>query len=184
MRISRFSEDTVGLAQQAAKQFKSTNVRGIILDVRGNPGGLLNTAVDVSSLWLKPGALILEEKRENTVIRDYRASGKNPLFGVPTVVLVNEGSASASEIVAGALKDNGAATLIGTKTFGKGSVQQVERLRGGGILKVTIARWYTPSGRNIDKEGIEPGKTVEITEEDSKTSRDPQKDAAQQALQR
>lgn len=182
LRISRFAEDTAGLAKQAADEFKTANVQGVILDVRGDPGGFLDAAVDVSSLWLEPGKTVLEEKRDGTTIKTYRASGKNPLKGIPTIVLVDEGSASASEIVAGALKDNGVAKLMGVKTFGKGSVQQIERLPGGAVLKVTIARWYTPSGRNIDKEGIEPDQTIKLSDEDVKAQKDTQKEAAIQAL--
>lgn len=183
LRISRFAEDTAGLSREAAQKFKEANVKGVILDVRGDPGGFLDAAVAVSSLWLKPGEPVLQEKRDGKVIKTYKASGRNPLQGIPTVVLVDEGSASASEIVAGALKDNGVAKLIGLKTFGKGSVQQLERLPGGAVLKVTIARWFTPKDRNIDKEGIEPDTTIKITPEDIQAKRDPQKDAALNELQ-
>lgn len=182
MRISRFSEDTAQLAQQGADQFKQANVKGIILDVRGDPGGLLSSAVDVASLWLPQGKTVLSERRDSIVVRNYQATGGDILAGIPTVVLVDDGSASASEIVAGALKDNGAATLIGVKTYGKGSVQQIERLPGGAMLKVTIARWYTPGGRNIDKQGIEPDKAVKLSDDDIKAQRDAQKEAAIQSL--
>lgn len=182
MKISRFGEDTTRLARQGANSFKQAGVKGVILDVRGNPGGLLNSAVDLSSLWLANGKTILQEKRGGTVIQTFRASGTPTLKDIPTVVLIDEGSASASEITAGALKDNGVATLIGQKTFGKGSVQQLEELVGGGVLKVTIARWHTPGGKNIDKEGIEPDQRVERTDEDYTANRDPQKDAALQFL--
>jgi carboxyl-terminal processing protease len=178
MKISRFGEDTVQLAQKAAQSFKDQNVRGVVLDLRGDPGGLLDAAVDVSSLWLPGGKTVLSERRDGVVIKNYVAKGSPILQGVPTAVLINDGSASASEITAGALKDNGAATLVGKKSFGKGSVQQLSRLQGGGVLKVTIARWYTPNGKNIDKEGIEPDKKVDISDEDLKSGRDPQKDAA------
>ena len=183
IRISRFAEDTASLSREAAQKFKEANVKGVILDVRGDPGGFLDAAVDVSSLWLKPGQTVLQEKRDGKVIKTYKASGRNPLQGIPTVVLVDEGSASASEIVAGALKDNGAAKLIGVKTFGKGSVQQLERLPGGAVLKITIARWFTPNDRNIDKEGIEPDTVIKITPEDVAAKKDPQKDAAVNELQ-
>lgn len=182
MQISRFSEDTAELSQKGAQQFKDAGVKGVILDVRGDPGGLLDAAVDVGSLWLPQGKTILQEKRDGIIVRTYSATGNDILKGIPTVVLVDGGSASASEIVSGALKDNGVATLIGVKTFGKGSVQELDRLPGGGVLKVTIARWYTPGGRNIDKEGIEPDKTVKITDDDIKAGHDLQKDAAIQAL--
>ncbi len=182
LKISRFGEDTTNLAQQAAADFKKQKVDGVVLDMRGNPGGLLNSAVGVSSLWLPQGTTVLTERRGGEVVDTLKSSGGSPLQGIPTVVLINQGSASASEIVAGALKDNGAATLVGEKTFGKGSVQQVITLRAGGILKVTVARWFTPGGKNIDKEGITPDTTVEITDQQVKDGQDPQKDAAFQSL--
>jgi len=178
MTISRFGEDTAGLAQQAAQEFKSKNVKGVVVDLRGNPGGLLDAAVDLSDLWLPRGKTIVQEKRDNEVTKTFRSTGNSILEGVPTVVLIDEGSASASEITAGALKDNGAASIIGVKSYGKGSVQELRDLKGGGVLKVTIARWYTPAGRNIDKEGIEPDQKVELSEADAAAQRDPQKDAA------
>lgn len=182
LKITRFGEDTTALAQKAATDFKNQNVKGIVLDMRGNPGGLLNAAVSVSSLWLPQGTTVLTERRGGEIVDTLKSSGGSPLQGIPTVVLINQGSASASEIVAGALKDNNAATLVGEKTFGKGSVQQVVNLRAGGILKVTVARWYTPAGKNIDKEGITPDVTVEITDQQLKDGQDPQKDAAFQKL--
>lgn len=176
--ISRFSEDTTKLTREAAAVLKRQGATGVILDLRNNPGGLLDAAVDVSSIWLPKGTTVLREKRGNNVIRTFSAKG-NPAFGsMPTVVLINEGSASASEIVAGALSDNGAATLIGVTSFGKGSVQQIDNLHGGGALKVTIARWYTPNDKNIDKEGLTPDKEVQRTAEDYANERDPQLDAA------
>lgn len=182
LKISRFSEDTAGLARKAAEEFKQKNVSGVVLDLRSNPGGLLDSAVELSSLWLPEGKTVLQEKRDGVVTRTFTSRGNAILSGVETVVLIDEGSASASEITAGALKDNGAATLIGMKSFGKGSVQSLERLPNGGVLKVTIARWFTPNGKNIDKEGIEPDKKVEFTAEDAKAKRDPQLDAALKEL--
>lgn len=184
MKISRFGDDTSKLSRDAANKFKDAGVKGVILDVRGNPGGLVNAAVDVSSLWLPAGKTVLQEKRGGLVLQTLKATGNPPLVNIPTVVLVDEGSASASEITAGALKDNGAASLIGQKTFGKGSMQQLEELTGGGMLKVTIARWYTPNNKNIDKEGITPDTKVERTDDDVVNGRDPQKDAALQALRK
>lgn len=178
MKVSRFSEDTTKLTRESATAFKTANVKGVILDVRGDPGGLLDAAVDLSSLWLDKGDVVLKEKRGGVVVKTFNAKGNAILNGIPTVVLMNEGSASASEITAGALKDNNAATLIGTKTFGKGSVQSLVRLGDGAVLKVTIARWFTPNDNNIDKEGIEPDQKVERSEEDITNNRDPQKDAA------
>lgn len=178
LKISRFAEDTSQLATKAAGDFKQAGVKGIVVDVRNDPGGLLDASVDVAGLWLPKGKTVLQEKRDGVVIRTYNSKGPATLQGIPTVVLINQGSASASEILAGALKDNGAVTMIGEKTYGKGSVQQLQRLPDGGVLKVTIARWYTPGGKNIDKEGLEPDQKVERTVDDIKNSRDPQKDAA------
>lgn len=184
IQISRFSEDTSSLLDAAAKDFKAKNVKGIIVDLRNNPGGYLNAAVNVSSEWLKTGQIILQEKRDGKVVQSYAAQDNGQLVGVPTVVLINEGSASASEITAGALKDNNAATIIGTKSFGKGSVQEPTQFNNGSMLKVTVARWYTPAGKNIDKEGIEPTVKVELTQENIKAAVDTQLDAAKQQLNR
>lgn len=184
IKISRFGEDTGRLSREAAQKFKTAGVTGVILDVRGNPGGLVTAAVDVSSLWVPSGQVVMREKRGDTVLQTLYASGDSPLKGIPTVVLIDEGSASASEITAGALKDNRAASLIGQKSFGKGSMQQLEDLAGGGLLKVTIARWYTPNDKNIDKSGIQPDTKVERTDDDFAHNRDPQKDAALQSLRK
>lgn len=183
MTITTFSDDTAQLAQQAAQDFKNQNVKGVIVDVRGNPGGLLDSSVDVASLWLPKGAVVLTEQRGGKVIKTYNATGNNILEGIPTVVLIDESSASASEILAGALQDNKAATLIGATSYGKGSVQNVIPLTSGGVLKVTIARWYTPDGQNIDKAGITPSQKVDRTIENVKAGQDPQLDAALQKLQ-
>lgn len=180
IKISRFAEDTSGLVDKAATDMKAKNVNGIILDMRNNPGGYLNAAVDVSGQWLKTGQKILDEKRGGKVVESYSATKDGQLVGVPTVVIINEGSASASEITAGALKDNNAATLVGTKSYGKGSVQEFSKFNTGGVLKVTVARWYTPAGKNIDKEGIEPTLKVELTEAEAKANNDTQLKAAQQ----
>ncbi len=183
LKISQFGDDTTELAQSKAGQLKEQGAKSIVLDLRGNPGGYLDSAVDVSSLWLD-GQVVLEEKRDGVTIKTYRASGDPVLKGLPTVVLIDEGSASASEIVAGALHDNGVAKLLGTKSFGKGSVQSPQNLSNGGILKVTIARWFTPKGKNIDKEGIKPDKAVERSADDIKAGKDPQLDAAQAELRK
>jgi carboxyl-terminal processing protease len=182
IKISRFGDDTKDLTAKAASELKAAGVKGIILDLRSNPGGLLDAAVDVSSQWLPKGKTVLEEKRGGATIRTYESKGPATLQGISTVVLIDDGSASASEITAGALKDNGAATLIGVKSYGKGSVQSLEHLENDDVLKVTVARWFTPAGKNIDKEGIEPDQKVERTTEDFKANRDPQKDAAIQFL--
>lgn len=178
MTVIRFGSDTDKLSRQAAQEFKERGVRGVVLDLRGNPGGYLESAVNLSSLWLEPGTTVLTERRDNVVMDTKKARGTAYLRGIKTVVLINEGSASASEIVAGALKDNNAAVTMGQNSYGKGSVQQPVNLKDGGLLKVTIARWFTPGGKNIDKEGIEPDEKVDISEEDIVNNRDPQLDAA------
>jgi len=179
LRITQFNDDTARLARSAADNFKSHQVKGIVLDLRANPGGLVDAAVSVTSMWLPEGKTILVEKRANVAVATDLANGVNPLIGIPTAVLIDEGSASASEITAGALKDNKAATLFGVKSYGKGSVQQLTDLPDGDtVLKVTVARWYRPNGQNIDKKGITPDTLVKMTEDDQKQGADPQKDAA------
>lgn len=184
LKISRFSDDTSDLATKAAASFKEKRVKGVILDLRGDPGGYLNAAVDVSSLWLPSGKTVLQEKRDEVVIKTYKSTGTATLQGIPTVVLIDEGSASASEITAGALHDNGVATLLGVKSFGKGSVQEPQARTDGSLLKITVARWYTPKGKNIDKEGINPDQKVDRSLDDIKANRDPQLDAATAKLKK
>lgn len=178
LKISQFSDDTTALSQEAAQEFVEKNVKGIVLDLRGDPGGLLTAAIDVSSLWLPKGATILSQKTAGVTTDTYTGKGNDYLRGIKTAVLIDAGSASASEIVAGALRDNKAATLYGEKSYGKGSVQQIRNLPNGAEVKVTIARWYRPNGQNIDKKGIKPDKEVKMTDEDYKQKRDPQKEAA------
>ncbi len=179
--ISRFDEQTGNLSQLAAQSFKKQNVKSVILDLRDNPGGFVDAAVSVAGLWLNNQVIVTE--RTGTTVKETLRSGDNAILaGVPTVVLVNNNSASASEIVAGALQDHKAATLVGEKTFGKGSVQQLIPLNGGAQLKVTVARWYTPNGKNITKDGITPDTIVGLTQANVDASVDPQVDAAKKAL--
>lgn len=183
MQISTFADDTSNLANQAAQKFADEHVKSVILDLRDNPGGLVDAAVDVSSLWLPQGTLIMQEKRGSQVVQSYYATGNDLLHGLPTVVLVNDGSASASEITSGALHDNGAAKLIGTKTYGKGVVQELDNLPGGAELKVTVASWYRPNGQNINHKGITPDQIVNLTSQDVKSGNDTQLSAAEAYLQ-
>ncbi|MCB9823140.1 S41 family peptidase [Candidatus Nomurabacteria bacterium] len=177
LKISRFSDDTAGLAKQAATDFKKQNVRGVVVDVRDNGGGLLDSSVQVAGIWLNNKVVV--EEREGGKTTDSLRTSNNPILeGIPTAMLINGGSASASEILAGALHDHGVATLIGEKSFGKGSVQELIDLPSGGKLKVTVARWYTPKGKNIDKAGIMPDEEVKLTADDFNNGRDPQKDRA------
>jgi carboxyl-terminal processing protease len=178
IRITTFAEDTSTKIAAAADSLKSSGVKGVILDLRDNPGGLLEAAINVSSQWLPNGTVILKEKRGSVETETYRATGQSPLRGIPTVVLVNAGSASASEITAGALHDNDAATIIGEKSFGKGVVQQLINLKDGSQLKVTVASWYRPNGQNINKQGIKPDKEVKPAEGDTAGGNDAQRQAA------
>ena len=181
LKINQFNNDTVEQAQKAAAEFKSKKVKGVILDLRGNPGGYLSAAVDVASLWLKEGTTVVSERRGGAAVNTERAGGGDILQGTPTVVLIDGGSASASEILAGALRDNKAAKIVGVKSFGKGSVQRIDGLSDGGELKVTIAHWFTPAGKNIDKEGITPDFVVERPQNGDATA-DPQKAKAVELL--
>jgi carboxyl-terminal processing protease len=182
LQINSFAPDTVQLANKAAKDFAEKKVKGIVLDLRNNPGGLLDAGVKASSLWLPAGKNVLQEKQGTKIIQSYNSVGGDVLNGIPTVILVNTGSASASEIMAGALKDNNAAYLIGEKTYGKGVVQQLVNFGDGSQLKVTVASWYRPNGQNINKKGIKPDKTVKISEADAKAGKDTQLEAAQAYL--
>ena len=182
MQITTFADDTTELAQKAADTFAGQHVKGIILDLRSDPGGLLDAAVHVSSLWLPAGQSILQEKTGSTVVNSYASLGNDKLHGIPTVVLVNSGSASASEITAGALHDNQAAYIIGEKSYGKGVVQQLINFKDGSQLKVTVASWYRPDGENINHKGISPDQTVKISDADAAAGTDTQLQAAQAYL--
>jgi len=183
MQITQFTNDTSSLAQQAAQKFKQAGVKSVILDLRDNPGGEVDAAVNVSSLWLDASQTIMVEKTGNVVVQTYVSTGNDLLKGIPTVVLVNGGSASASEITASALHDNNDAYIIGTQTYGKGVVQQINNLNNGGELKVTIAHWYRPDGKSINHIGITPDKVVTITATQVRAGQDPQETAALTYLQ-
>lgn len=179
--ISRFDNKTSELARSVAQDFVKKGVKHIILDLRNNPGGFVDASIDVAGLWLDNKIVVTE--RVNGIITATEKSGSNALLaGIETVVIVNGESASASEIVAGALQDHGAAKLIGETTYGKGSVQRLIDLDGGALLKVTIARWYTPNGKNITNGGIKPDVTANLTQGDVDKGIDPQIDAAKKSL--
>ncbi|MCX6728778.1 MAG: S41 family peptidase [Candidatus Saccharibacteria bacterium] len=179
--IIRFDSETGSLAKQAAQDFKNHGVKAVILDLRNNGGGFVNAATDVAGLWLDNKIVVTE--RNGAVIRDTLRTGDNAILkDVPTVVLVNSNTASASEIVAGALRDYHQAKLVGDRTYGKGSVQELITLNGGAQLKVTTAKWFTPNSVNISKEGIKPDVTVGLTQADIDNGTDPQLDAAKKLL--
>lgn len=180
MTISRFDEKTGELAEKLAKELKDKGCDKIILDLRGNGGGYVDAAVYTASLWLD-GVTVTDAKSSNNTSynRTYTAkTGRAILKGMKTIVLVNGSTASAAEILTGALKDNNLATVLGEKTYGKGCMQALEPLNNGDVLRVTIANWYTPNGANISKEGIKPDKVVERSYEQINKDIDPQLDAA------
>ncbi len=162
IRIAAFQERTVEDLRKALKDLNEKNnpLKGLVLDLRNDPGGLLTQAVEVSDVFLKEGTIVSTRGRVKSMESKSTARDDNNEIGCPIVVLVNEGTASAAEIVAGALQDNGRALIMGTQTFGKASVQTVIPLEGGSALKLTTARYYTPKGRSIQAEGITPDITV------------------------
>jgi len=178
IELVTFGKDATTEINEIAESLATQGVDGIVLDLRNNTGGLLPSAVDITSLWLD-GDIVVEQVG-NTAENSYklRADGGELLADIPTVVLVNGASASASEIVAGALQYYNEATVIGEQTFGKGSIQVIENIPYNGSLKVTIARWFLPGGDSVSDVGITPDKEVELTVEDFDQDRDPQLDAA------
>lgn len=184
VRIKKFAEDTTKEFNKVVSMMIADNVKGVVLDVRNNPGGFLNVSVEIASKFVSKKEPVVWEESRNGVRRSYEAMGGDSLSSMPVVVLVNEGSASASEIVAGALKDLKNHKIIGKKTFGKGSVQQMERLADGSSLRITIAKWLTPSGKSINEVGINPDIEVEMTIEDYENEKDPQLDRAMEEIKK
>ncbi len=176
--VTRFDNDTGTMVQGFAKDFERKGVDKVILDLRGNGGGYVEAAKDLLSLWIDNDVVLVQKSKHYEDSTAKSSVGKAILKDMKTVVLVNGSSASASEIVAGALQDYGKATVVGEKTFGKGVVQQLFDLSGGTVLKVTTAEWYTPKERSISGEGIKPDVEVERTYEDINAMRDPQMDKA------
>jgi carboxyl-terminal processing protease len=180
VHLNQFSENSGAEFRKVANQILSSPAEGIVLDLRGNPGGYLEMAVDIASWFLKSGELVVIEDYGNGDRNENKSYGYNKLAHYPLVILIDQGSASASEILAGALRDNRGVKLVGQKSFGKGSVQKLEELRGGSSLKITVAKWLTPSGHSISEAGLEPDEKIELTEEDIQEMRDPQLDKALQ----
>ena len=163
IRLTTFNELAAKDMQKAIKEHEQEQVVGYILDLRSNPGGLLYASINIARMWINEGTIVSTVDRKG--LSDRESAKNKALTDKPLVVLVNEGSASASEILSGALQDNKRATLLGTKTFGKGLVQSVRPLGDGSGLAVTIAKYLTPSGRDINKEGIPPDVVVELSDE-------------------
>lgn len=183
IRILQFNEDTQTIFNRYIKKLKKADAKGIVLDLRNNPGGFLDTAVFMASEWLKDSDLVVSEQANGTLVKQHEADGWHRLAGIKTVVLVNGGSASASEIVAGALQDYKQAVIIGEKTFGKGSVQDFETFPDGSALKLTVAEWFTPSGRNINEEGVIPDFEFKEDWDNEKVGEDKMLDKALEILE-
>lgn len=184
LRLLKFGERTYPEWEEAVmeieKRYKELGIRGVVFDLRNNPGGFLQGAVFIASEFLDGGAVVKQEQSRDGGLQTFSVDRKGKLLGIPLVVLVNQGSASASEIVAGVLQERGRAKLVGEKTFGKGTIQEAQELTGGAGLHVTIARWLLPSGKFIDKEGIKPDIEVKMDEKDQ--TKDPQLEKAIELL--
>lgn len=180
INIYFFNGDTTELFNNAVQTIATSDVKGVILDLRNDPGGYLNAAIDVASAWVDNDVVVSEHVQDE--VTPFLTTQIALLEGLPTVVLVNGGSASASEIVAGALQDYDLATIVGEQTFGKGSVQDYREFPDGSAVKLTIAKWFTPNGRSIDKEGITPDELIEFTREQYEAGIDPQLDRAIELL--
>lgn len=182
IRVSTFGDDTGTLAEKAAKELVDKKVKGVVLDLRSNTGGYVNAAQELASLWLKQGELITTERAGSKILGKVTASGGDILNKVPTVVLIDGATASASEITAGALRDKVGAKLVGTKSYGKGLVQEIVDLKNGDKLKVTIAKWYTPNGDNINQAGLKPDIEVKMTAQQYNAGNDTQLKKALEVL--
>src|SRR3989344_450323 len=178
IKLTRFGPDTKTRLEQVIPDFKRQGIDRVILDLRNNPGGLLDSAVEVSSFWVSGDKVVLKELHADKKEFKYHSKGDGQLAAWKTVVLINGGSASASEIVTGALQDHKLAVVVGEKSYGKGSVQDLIDVGEGASVKITIAKWLTPNGRSIDKQGLEPDVEVEMTLEDYENDRDPQMEKA------
>ena len=179
IKIYHFSENADLEFRKEARKILNTSAKRIILDLRNNPGGYLEVAVNIAGWFLQRGDVVaIEDFGGTREAIEYKSKGQGQFLDYPIVVLINQGSASASEILAGALRDNRGVKLIGEKSFGKGSVQELERLPGDCSLKITIAKWLTPNGNHITDVGLVPDIEVKMTDQDYKQGRDPQLDKA------
>lgn len=183
--LNEFTQDSDFEFYQALVKAVANNAKGIVLDLRNDPGGYLEVAVNIAGYFVKPGTLVVKEVGRTVPEQDYTASGDGSLANFPLVVLMNGGSASASEILAGALHDDRSTPLIGTQSFGKGTVQQLEQLADGSSVKITVAHWVLPSGRIIEHVGLTPDYVVSstpIAASGTTPASDPQLDKALQVI--
>jgi carboxyl-terminal processing protease len=182
LKLFQFSGTASSDFRKAAFEILNSPAKKIILDLRDNPGGYLEVAQQIGGWFLQRGEIIVTEEFSNGEKTEFKSMGPASLSSYPIVILINQGSASASEILAGALKDNRGIILIGEKSFGKGSIQSVEKLRDGSSLKITIAKWLTPKGQVLTNQGLEPDLKVKMTDEDFEKGRDPQLDKALEVI--
>ena len=189
IRIHTFNQNVESGFKEAAKEILNSEATSLIVDLRNNPGGLLDAAINIAGWFVDKGQIVTIEKFSDNTQNEFKSSGNASLKVYPTIVIINKGSASASEILAGALHDNSGIKLIGETSFGKGSVQELENYEGGSSLKVTIAKWLTPSGISISDEGIDPDIEVKLPEDPEEgelelgvPGKDPQLDAAIEIL--
>lgn len=181
-RLYNFNANVPSLFFDSALKSLVSGTKGIVLDLRNNPGGFLDVATNLSGWFLPRGEIAVKERFYSSEEKNFYANGNQSLVNIPVVVLVNEGSASASEILAGALRDQRGAKLVGEKTYGKGTVQEVDTLKDGSSIKISIAEWLTPNGHSINKKGLTPDVEVKITEDDIKNKKDPQLEKAIEIL--
>jgi carboxyl-terminal processing protease len=190
LQVYTFNKNVDADFEKAAKEILKSNATKIIIDLRNNPGGLLDSAINLAGWFMEDGDIVTMEEFRDGTRHEFRSRGNGALKIYPTIVLINGGSASASEILAGAMHDNSGIQLVGEKSFGKGSVQELEEFNNGSSLKITIARWLTPKGRSITDLGIDPNVESLITDEDRKNKelelgvpgKDPQLDKAIELL--
>ncbi len=178
IQLFTFSENSAALMRNALYEAKAAGAKGIVLDMRNNPGGYLDAAIAIAGYFMNPGQTVIFEEFRNGRKDSFETEGTPIVAGLPIAILMNAGSASASEILAGALKDDVKAPIVGEKSFGKGTVQELTTLRDGSELKLTIAHWILPKGTQIDKNGIVPDVAVKISDEDREKKRDPQLEKA------
>jgi len=181
LKLSTFGEGTYKEFDDALTDILAQNPQGLVLDLRNNPGGLLDLSIKLASLWVEDGVIVTEKMSDGRVNRNW-AMGNAILADLPTVILINEGSASASEILAGALQDHEKAIIVGAQSFGKGSVQSLFEFDDKSAAKITIAHWLTPDDRQIEGEGIAPDAVIDRTFDDYQNDRDPQLDYAKELL--
>ncbi|MBI2592978.1 MAG: peptidase S41, partial [Candidatus Colwellbacteria bacterium] len=182
IQLYGFNNNSERLFYNAVSDGMNRGMKGVILDLRNDPGGFFDVAVNLAGWFLKRDEVIVKQKSADGQIQLFRARGNELLQDTPVVILINGGSASASEILAGALKVNRGIKLVGEKSFGKGTVQDIESLSDGSTLKITIAHWLLPDGKLIDKNGLKPDYEIKLTEEDIKADRDPQLDKAVEVI--